>query len=185
MSEKINLKIKLFCPCNECECYQKTANKITKDGVYTTKNDKQSRQRFYCHGGNHRFSETRYSGLFGFGGNFQEYEQVTKLSTYGLSSEAIADVLNRDPRTIDKWLAAIGKKSEQFHLFICLTMKLKLMMSSGHIVGPNLINYGCLLGLKPRPNFGLILNLAVEHNVRPIVWLSKLEILGIFLKNEC
>jgi DNA-binding NarL/FixJ family response regulator len=59
-------------------------------------------------------SFTRYSELFGFGGTFQEYEQVTKLSTYGLSSEAIADVLNRDPRTIDKWLAAIGKKVSNF-----------------------------------------------------------------------
>lgn len=127
MSEKLKCETRLFCPCSECTHYQKTDNKVTKDGFYTTKYDKQLRQRFYCHGGNHRFSETRYSELFNLGGSFQEYERVAKLSSYGLGTEAIADVLNRDPRTIDKWLSAIGKKSEQFQLFICLTVKLKLV----------------------------------------------------------
>jgi IS1 family transposase len=57
----------------------------------------------------------------------KQYEQVAKLSTYGLASEAIAEVFNREPRTIDNWLSAIGRKNEQFQLFICLTSKLKLM----------------------------------------------------------
>jgi len=127
MSEKLKCETKLFCPCPECTHYQKTDNKVTKDGFYTTKHDKPPRQRFYCHGGKHRFSETRYSDLFNLGGSFKEYEQVAKLSSLGLGCEAIAAVLDHDPRTIDKWLSAIGKKSEQFHLFICLTIKLKLV----------------------------------------------------------
>jgi transposase-like protein len=114
MSENWKCETKLVCPCPECEDYQKTDNKVTKDGFYTTKNDKQPRQRFYCHGGNHRFSETRYSELFDLGGSFKEYEQVAKLSSYGLGGEALADVLNHDPRTIDKWLFAIGKKVSNF-----------------------------------------------------------------------
>jgi len=127
MSKKLKCETKLFCPCPECKHYQKTDNKITKDGFYRTKHDKQPRQRFYCHGGSHRFSEMRYSDLFDLGGSFEEYERVAKLTSYGLGGCTIADVLNRDPRTIDKWLSAIGKKSEQFHIFICLTMKLKLI----------------------------------------------------------
>jgi transposase-like protein len=114
MSENLKCEAKLFCPCPECTHYQKTDNKVTKDGFYTTKNDKQPRQRFYCHGGKHRFSETRYSELFGLGGSFKEYEQVAKLSSYGLGGEAMADVLNHDPRTIDKWLFAIWKKVSNF-----------------------------------------------------------------------
>lgn len=126
MPIKLNCETPLFCPCQECKHYQKMDNKITKEGFYTTKHDKSPRQRFYCHGGKHRFSETRYSELFDLGGSFDEYERVAKLSGYGLGTDAIADVLKRDPRTIDKWLSAIGKKSEQFHLFVCLTIGLKL-----------------------------------------------------------
>ena len=126
MPNKLNCETQLFCPCPDCEYYQKTDNKITKYGFYTTKRDKQPRQLFYCHGGKPRFSETRYSELFDQGGSFQEYEQVAKLSSHGLSSEIIADVLNRDTRTIDNWLSAMGKKSEKFHSFICLTGGLKL-----------------------------------------------------------
>jgi hypothetical protein len=34
---------------------------------------------------------------------FKEYEQMCKLSCYGLSTDAIADVLVKDPRTIATW----------------------------------------------------------------------------------
>ncbi|MFI3188332.1 MAG: hypothetical protein QX190_02055 [Methylococcales bacterium] len=63
-------------------------NKITKDGVYTTKNDGVVRQMFYCGKGEHRFSETGYCDLFGKQGSFKEYEQMCKLSGYGLSVDA-------------------------------------------------------------------------------------------------
>jgi hypothetical protein len=51
----------------------------------------------------------------------KEYEQTAKLSCYGLSSEQIADVLDRDVRTIEHWLSGLGEKSEQFHTHLCLT----------------------------------------------------------------
>jgi hypothetical protein len=60
-------------------------NNITKDGVYTTKNDGVVRQMFNCGKGKHRFSETGYCDLFGEHGSFKEYEQMSKLSCYGLS----------------------------------------------------------------------------------------------------
>jgi hypothetical protein len=47
---------------------------------------------FNCGKGKHRFSETGYCDLFGKHGSFKEYEQMSKLSCYGLSAEAIADV---------------------------------------------------------------------------------------------
>ena len=119
MPNKLNCETQLCCPCPDCEYYQKRDNKITKYGFYTTKRDKQPRQLFYCHGGKPRFSDTRYSELFDQGGSFQEYEQVAKLSSHGLSIEIIADVLNRDTRTIDNWLSAMGKKVNNFtHLYV-------------------------------------------------------------------
>jgi len=36
-------------------------------------------------------------------------------------------LLERDVRTVEQWLKNIGKKSEQFHIFICLTLKLNLL----------------------------------------------------------
>ena len=72
----VNIDLPLFCPRKDCVCYQSYKNKITKDGVYTTSSDSVPRQMFYCHGGEHRFSETGYSRLFGKHGSFKEYEQV-------------------------------------------------------------------------------------------------------------
>ena len=111
----VNTTLALFCPRRSCNCYQSTENKITKDGTYTTKSDPEPRQMLYCHGGKHRFSETGYSDLFGKHGSFKEYEQTAKLSCYGLSTDAIADVLQKDQRTIEHWKQAIGKKGGQFH----------------------------------------------------------------------
>ena len=59
--------------------------------------------------GKHRFSETGYSALFGKQGSFKQYEQVAKLSCYGLSSLAIADVLELDQRTMEMQQRCISK----------------------------------------------------------------------------
>ena len=95
-----------FCPCRNCPCYLDPENYITKDGTYPVKKDAQRRQRLYCHAGAHRFSETAYSALFGHHGSLKEYVQTAKMSTYGLSTEQIADVLERDGRTILEWQKA-------------------------------------------------------------------------------
>jgi IS1 family transposase/DNA-binding CsgD family transcriptional regulator len=102
-------------------------NPITKDGGYTTKNDGAFRQMFRCGKGKHRFSETGYCDLFGKHGSFKEYEQVCKLSGYGLSPDAIADVLGKDPRTITVWLRGISKKANLFHDVICLSVTLTVL----------------------------------------------------------
>lgn len=64
MSQSINTELPLFCPCQECDFYQKTDNKITKDGRYNTKDDKTPRQMYFCLGVQHRFSETMFSDLY-------------------------------------------------------------------------------------------------------------------------
>jgi len=117
----------LFCPRKSCKCYQSAVNTITKDGVYITKSDSEPRQMFYCNGGKHRFSETGYSDLFGKHGSFKEYEQTAKLSSYGLGTDAIADVLQKDRRTIEQWQKAIGQKGQQFHLFLCFAIGLTIV----------------------------------------------------------
>ena len=48
---EINAELTLFCPRQNCPCYQRSGNKLTKDGVYITKNDPILRQIFYCGGG--------------------------------------------------------------------------------------------------------------------------------------
>lgn len=123
----VNTDLPLFCPRKGCVCYQSYENKITKDGVYTTSSDSVPRLMFYCHGGEHRFSETGYSELFGKHGSFKEYEQAAKLSTYGLSPDAIADVLGRDVRTVLQWLQAIGSKGQQSHHFLCMHIGISLL----------------------------------------------------------
>ena len=64
MSQFINTDLPLFCPCQQGDFYQQVDNKITKDGSYKTKMDDNPRQMYYCHGGKHRFSETKYSDLY-------------------------------------------------------------------------------------------------------------------------
>ncbi len=81
---------------------------------------------FTAHGGEHRFSEMAYSSLFGHHGSFQEYVQTAKMTTYGLSCDQIADVLERDSRTILQWQQALGKKSQRFHLALCTLIGLTL-----------------------------------------------------------
>lgn len=126
-TNEINTELNLFCPRRKCPHYQSLDNKITKDGTYDTQNDPFPRQMFRCCGGKHRFSETNYSGLFGKHGSFKEYEQVAKLSCYGLSSQAIADVLGVDQRTVETWQRCMAKKVEKFHHFICLTLTLQIL----------------------------------------------------------
>ncbi len=110
---KLNTELKLFCPRPNCPCYQSLDNIIAKDGVYTTKNDEIARQMFYCTKGKHRFSETGYCDLFGKHGSFKEYEQMCKPSCYGVSTEAIADVLGKDPRNCN---VATGCKQENLYI---------------------------------------------------------------------
>ncbi len=123
----VNTDLPLFCPREDCVCYQSYENKITKDGMYTTKSDAVPRQMFFCHGGGHRFSETGYSELFGKHGSFKEYEQAAKLSSYGLSADATADVLGRDVRTVVQWLEALGSKGKLLHFFLCLHIGISIL----------------------------------------------------------
>jgi IS1 family transposase len=127
MNQSIHTELAWFCPCQECDFYKKVANQITKDGLYKTKNDQTPRQMYFGQGGKPRFSPTRYSDLYHQQGSFKEDEMASKMVSYGLSAEQIAEVLERDARTIEEWLTAIGKTSEQFHLFLCITLKLKLL----------------------------------------------------------
>lgn len=120
-------ELNLYCPRQSCPYHQKTDNKITKDGTYTTTNDPDPRQMFRCCGGQHRFSETGYSELFGKHGSFKLYEQVAKLSCAGVSSQDIADVLELDVRTVESWQRCISKKSNSFHSFICTFLVLNLL----------------------------------------------------------
>ena len=118
----LNTSLPNFCPKQECSYFESTNNKITKDGVYRLKKSGEIRQMFYCHGGKHRFSEMAYSQLCKKQGSDREYIQTAKLIKYGLSCEQIADVLEKDPRTIASWVSAIAAKSENFHNFICLVI---------------------------------------------------------------
>ena len=70
---------------------------------------------------NSRFSEMSYSDLINKKGSDKEYRQTLKLINYGLSAEQIADVLEKDPRTIEVWLRAIAEKSKNFRAF-CLSV---------------------------------------------------------------
>jgi IS1 family transposase len=126
VNDKLTGELPLFCPLESCSHYQKPDNTIKKDGIYRTQSDPIPRQMYYCHGGGHRFSETHYSELKHKQGSLKEYEQTAKLSCYGLASEQIADVLDRDVRTIEHWLSGLGKKSEHFHIHLCLTRLLIL-----------------------------------------------------------
>lgn len=116
-----------FCPCQDCPYYLDPDNYITLDGTYPVKNDVRRRQRLYCHAGKHRFSETAYSDLFGCHGSFQEYVQTAKMSGYGLSTEQITDVLERDKRTVLSWQKALSLKCESFHLALCSLIGLTLI----------------------------------------------------------
>lgn len=122
--EMINAETPLFCPRKSCYHYQSGDNRIIKDGTYRTKNDPVPRQMFICEKGGHRFSETGWSGIFHKHGSFKEYGQVMKLTRYGLHTEAIADVLEKDIRTIAAWQKRIGDKCKLFHFFACLIMSI-------------------------------------------------------------
>ena len=88
----INTELKFFCPRAGCKSDEEVSNSMTKDGVYTTKGDREPRQMFDCHGGQHRCSATGSSELFGKHGNFKEEEQTAKLSGSGLGTSVIAAV---------------------------------------------------------------------------------------------
>jgi len=127
ISSKLNIGLQLFCPRRHCSYYQFLDNKIIKDGKYKTKHDGVDRQMFYCTKGKHRFSETSYYRLFCKHGRFKEYEQLCKLSCYGLSVDAIVNVLGKDPRAIGIWQQSVSKKTSLLHDVICLSIPLAMM----------------------------------------------------------
>jgi len=90
---------------------------IWKAGTYKTVNDNVSRQRFLCVEGGHTFSETSFSDLFGKHGSYKEYEQCCKMLNYNMSTDAIADILDKDVRTVNVWIEAVSKKAKKIHFF--------------------------------------------------------------------
>jgi IS1 family transposase len=68
------------------------------------------------------FSETAFSDIYGKHGSFKEYSQCCKLLSYGLNADEIADILDRDVRTILSWIECIANKAEKFHLFMCISL---------------------------------------------------------------
>jgi IS1 family transposase len=52
---------------------------------------------------------------------------LSKLCCYGLGADAIADILQKDVRTIHAWLVCIGKKSNLFHDTMCLHLMMSLL----------------------------------------------------------
>ena len=122
--ELLNTELFLFCPRERCPIYQSEENIIIKYGTYLTKSDLIPRQLFYCKKGAHQFSETSHSDLWGKQGSFKEYEQTAKLKCYGLHECQIADVLQRDERTVLTWSKALSEKSFNFHIWFCSLFEL-------------------------------------------------------------
>ena len=62
---------------------------------------------------------------------------MCKLSCYGLSVDAIADVLLKDTRTIAAWQRGVSKKANVFHDVICLSITLTvLFIPHGSLIFP-------------------------------------------------
>jgi len=118
----MDFNISPICPCPTCPEYNKVGALIWKSGTYKTKSDPIPRQRFLCVGGGHTFSETMYSDLYGKHGSFKEYEQCAKLLKHNLNPEAIADVLDKDVRTILAWTESIANKAEKVHVFFSIAL---------------------------------------------------------------
>jgi len=110
-----------FCPNSECSYYKKVVD-VIKYGTYKTENDSVRRQRFLSKTCTCTFSETAFSSLFGKHGSFKEYAQCCKLYCYGLNTDEIADVLERDSRTISSWTESISTKAKKFHLFLSINL---------------------------------------------------------------
>lgn len=151
----LNTQAHLFCPRKSCGHFKSTDNKIIKYGIYTTKGDSKPRQMFYCKGGSHQFSETSFSGLWGKHGSFKEYEQAAKLKCYGLNEAQVADVIDKDERTIAAWTKPIAKKSLQFHIWICTAIGLMIRFLQMDELWSYVIN--------KKNNFGFLLPLTFPH----------------------
>jgi len=116
----------LYCPhCHTCNKDDERPL-IIKNGHYKTTNDDSLRQRFLCIPCGKTFSEKIYSELYRKGGSYKEFTQTAKLASYGLSTDAIADVLERDRRTIQVWIDSLGVKSHSFHIFVCTLLSLTI-----------------------------------------------------------
>lgn len=178
----VNTEMPLFCPRKSCPHYQSTSNKISKDGTFTVKSDPVRRQMFYCHGGEHRFSETAYSDLFGKHGSFKEYEQTAKLSTYGLSTDQIADVLEKDTRTISQWQKALGQKCQRLHIFLCLMIGINILFLQMDELWSYIKNKGhqlwCFVALESQTKFWIAFELGsrTTHTANRLV--SQMKRLG-------
>jgi IS1 family transposase/transposase-like protein len=183
----INAETHLFCPRKSCEYYQSLNNKIIKDGFYQTKNDPVPRQMFICKNGCHRFSETGYSEIFHKHGSFKEYEQTTKLTCYGLHTEAIADVLGKDIRTIATWQKNIGNKSKLFHFFVCIIMSFcisELQMDElWSYLGSKAKQLWVFIGFDPKTKFWVNFVLGSRTNHSAFRLISGIKKLVVFPKD--
>lgn len=52
---------------------------------------------------------------------------MCKLSCYGLSTDAMADVLLKDTRTIATWQRGVSQKANLFHNVVCLSITLTVL----------------------------------------------------------
>ncbi len=117
--ELVNTEFGLFCPRRSCPHYQKMDKPICKMGTYPVISENVRRQLFWCSRGKHKFSETSFSGLWHKHGSFKEYEQAAKMLKYGMATVEIADVIEKDERTIQVWKKSISDKSRFFHTWVC------------------------------------------------------------------
>ena len=144
--------------------------KFTKGDTYTTTSDNTARQLFNCTLGKHQFSE-----LFRKHGSFGEYEQTAKLICYGLHAEAIADILNKDIRTIHEWQTALGIKAKSFHISICILFKLCIgglqMDEIWSFLGNKAKQLWLFSGIEPDTKFWLHFELGsrTKHNATKLV----------------
>jgi len=84
---------------------------------------------------------------------------MCKLSCYGLSADAIADVLLKDTRTIATWQRGVSKKANLFHDVICfsITLTVLFIQMDEFVVffeKTKTASCGCLLASKLTRAFG-------------------------------
>ena len=67
----LNTELRLFCPCPHCPHYQQPENRIWKMGTYPVQSESRRRQLYWCSQGQHKFSETHFSELWGKQGSLR------------------------------------------------------------------------------------------------------------------
>ena len=83
-------------------------------GTYPVQSESRRGQLFWCSQGQHQFSETHFSELWGKQGSLKEYVQTAKLFTDGLATTEIANVLEKDERRIASRKAGLSQESAVF-----------------------------------------------------------------------